>query len=73
MPEFKTDKKEWRIMDLLVETKLASSKNEARRLVTQNAVEVNGKKINEKCTITAESKTTAIRAGKRKFCKIVFK
>ena len=41
------DSSEITLLDALVETKLASSKSEARRLVTGNAVAINGDKIKE--------------------------
>ncbi|MBI4253020.1 tyrosine--tRNA ligase [Candidatus Uhrbacteria bacterium] len=38
MPTIKLKKKEWPIVDLMVETNLASSKSEARRLIAQKGV-----------------------------------
>jgi tyrosyl-tRNA synthetase len=62
--------KEIGILDLLVKAKLASSKSEAKRLVEQNAVKINGKVHNNwKETVLAQ-KGTLIQAGKRNFAKI---
>ncbi|PJE67295.1 tyrosine--tRNA ligase, partial [Candidatus Shapirobacteria bacterium CG10_big_fil_rev_8_21_14_0_10_40_9] len=58
------------IVDLLVETKLAPSRSEAKRLVEQGAVEVDGKPItNYQLPITIKD-GMIIKVGKRKFLKI---
>jgi tyrosyl-tRNA synthetase len=64
---FKTRQKEWGIVDLLAKTKLASSKSEAKRLIQQGAVKINGLKIeNLKEKIKLQDKSI-IKVGKRKF------
>lgn len=52
------------LLDILVETGLASSKSEARKLIAGNAVSVNGEKITEDKVIT---ETALIKKGKNKF------
>ena len=52
------------LVDILVETSLASSKGEARKLMSGNAISVNGKKITEDKQITEPS---LIKRGKNKF------
>ncbi|MCX7991837.1 MAG: S4 domain-containing protein, partial [Proteobacteria bacterium] len=48
-----------------------SSKSEARRLIQQNAIQIDGKKINDINHKMSPSATGAIiKAGKRKFLKI---
>lgn len=68
--EFKTKNKEYRLVDLLIDTKLVKSKNEARRLISQGAVQINNKKVTSDNKIVIE-KETIIKAGKRRFCKIL--
>ncbi|MDP4000981.1 MAG: tyrosine--tRNA ligase [bacterium] len=58
------------IIDVLVETKLASSKSEARRLIEQGGVRINDqviKGINDKPSLKSG---TILQVGKRKFVKI---
>ena len=58
------------ILDLLIQTKLTPSKAEARRLVEQGAVKIDGKIINDwRAEILIKDKII-IQAGKRKFIQI---
>ena len=61
-----------KLVDLLVDTKLASSKSEARRLIRQRGVKVGGKVVED---IDAEVKPTKegviIRKGKRGFVRVI--
>ena len=77
MPVFQTDKKQYFILDLLFDTKLAASKNEAKRLVEGGGVEtINGDKkekvIDWKKEVNLED-GMIIKVGSRKFVKIVLK
>jgi len=77
MPIFKTDKKVYPILDLLFDSKLVSSKSEAKRLVEQNAVEIQTgekkEKVNDwKKEISLEN-GTIIKVGSRRFVKVVLK
>jgi len=57
------------ITQIMVEANLSSSNNEARRLLRQNAVEFNNKKIlDEKAIIVTEG---ILKVGKKKFVKII--
>ncbi len=72
MPIVRVTKKEWNILDLLVEAKLASSKSEARRVVEQGGVSANETIISDVKTIIAlASKGMILKKGKRHFVKIV--
>lgn len=72
MREKKVKNKEWNIVDLLLETKLAPSKNEARRLISQKGISVDGKNINESNEIIKVSgKGVVVKKGKRFFVKVV--
>ena len=70
IPIIKIKEKFLDILDLLVKTKLASSKSEAKRLIFQKGVKINGKiqeSWQEKIVI---KKGLIIQKGKRKFVKI---
>ncbi len=71
---FETDKKRYLILDLLVDTKLVPSKNEAKRLIDGGGVTINSEiKIGDwKQEITIED-GMVVRAGKRRFVKIKLK
>ena len=64
------------LLDLLVLTKLATSKGEARRLVEQGGISLNGEKVNEP-TLRLKSEDFAdaikIKKGKKAFHKVVIK
>lgn len=63
-----------KLVDLLVQTDLAPSKAEARRLIQQGGVRVNGEKIADATyQLNAESAREAqLQVGKLKFLKVVF-
>lgn len=58
------------IVDLLVETKLAPSRSEAKRLIEQGAVEVDELVIRDTQHVIRVKDGMIIKAGKRKFIKI---
>jgi len=63
------------VLDLFVESGLACSKSDARRLVQQGGASVNGVKIsNETATISTEDLDEGIlflRAGKKRVCRVI--
>lgn len=61
---------DYNIVDLLVNTKLTSSKSQARRLILENAVKINGKISNEPKSIIKISEGLIIQVGKRHFVKV---
>jgi tyrosyl-tRNA synthetase len=70
IPEIKIKEKILGILDLLVKTKLVSSKSEAKRLILAKAVKINGflkEDWREKIKI---EEGMVIKVGKRKFLKI---
>jgi tyrosyl-tRNA synthetase len=69
--EYVSDKKEVKLADLLAAAGLVSSKNEARRLIEQGGVRIDGEKITEDKPIDLAKEIT-IQAGKRKFKKIKY-
>ncbi len=71
---FKLKVKSLNIVDLLVETKLASSKSEARRLVEQGGIKVDGKVIKDvKAEIEISEEGVLIQKGKRHFVRAEYK
>jgi len=56
--------------DLLVKTKLASSKSEARRLIAQKGVKINGKTVGNWQETVLPKGGMVIQVGKRRFVKI---
>lgn len=67
MPEVKAKKGE-SLIDLMVRAGLVTSKSEARRLIEQKAVSIDGEQIT---TIDAQGKAGTLKVGKRKFVKVV--
>jgi len=71
IPEVFINEKELNILDLLIKAKMAPSKAEARRLVTQGGVAIDGETQEDWKKIVKVKKGSVIRVGKRKFAKIV--
>ncbi|MDE2588135.1 MAG: tyrosine--tRNA ligase, partial [Patescibacteria group bacterium] len=57
--------------DLLVETGLAASKSDARRLIEQGGVEIDNEKIVEPNKETTIKTNAVLKVGKRKFVEII--
>jgi tyrosyl-tRNA synthetase len=72
IPEFKIKAKN--IIEVLVETKLASSKSEARRLISQGGIKVEAEIIKDENynVESAGRDSVVIQKGKRYFAKIIF-
>jgi tyrosyl-tRNA synthetase len=60
----------YRLDDLLVNTKTATSKSEARRLIEQGGVTVDGNKISDPFTEISLRKEIILKVGKRKYVKV---
>ena len=79
MPQVVLSKKDLdiNIVDLLVKTELVSSKSEAKRLIEQNGISINGEKessIDKSITIKdLNDNSLIIQKGKKVFLKVVFK
>ena len=73
IPEFifNDDIKELEIIDLIVTTNLAPSKSEARRLIVQGGVSMDGEKITDLKTIVKLGKSQILKVGKRNFLKLI--
>jgi tyrosyl-tRNA synthetase len=59
-----------RLDDLLIHTNTASSKSEARRLIKQGGVSIDGEKVSDPFKEITITKEIILKVGKRKFAKI---
>ena len=71
IPEIEISKPSLNILDLLVKTKMTSSKSEAKRLVLQKGVKIDEKIENDWKKTIEIKKDMIISVGKRKFAKII--
>ena len=62
-----------KLIDIIFENNLAESKSNARRLIEQGAVSINGDKINDVNFTLSECGEFVIKAGKKKFLKVIIK
>ncbi|MBN2120333.1 MAG: tyrosine--tRNA ligase [Candidatus Omnitrophica bacterium] len=70
-PEYSINSEGERLLDILIASGLVASKNEARRLIKQKALEFSGHKILDENSLI--NKEGILRVGKKKFLKIVSK
>ena len=70
VPEHRASHSPIGLIDLLAETALAPSKKEARRLIAQGAVEVDGHRAEEKEVLTLTG-PRVLQVGKRRFARIL--
>lgn len=68
--EIKIKEKTFNLLDLLVKTKLAPSKSEAKRLILQKGVKINSQIQEDWKKIIETKKGIIIQVGKRKFVKL---
>ena len=71
IPELKLNDKKLSILDLILKVKFAPSKGEAKRLVTQGGVSINGEKMADINSIIQIENGMILKVGKRKFIKFV--
>ena len=60
----------WNLAELLAETSLAASKGEARRLIEQGGVKINGEKVSSAKAEIDLKEEILLQVGKRKFLKV---
>ena len=70
IPEIKIQEQEVDILGLLVKAKLCSSKSEAKRLISQKGIKINGILETDWQKKIRIEKGTLIQAGRRKFIKL---
>ncbi|MDI6785623.1 MAG: tyrosine--tRNA ligase [bacterium] len=70
LEEYKIDTPNKKLADIIVEAKIAKSKGEARRLISQGAVKINQNKVIEiDYTLNLKEETT-LQVGKRRFIRL---
>ncbi|MCX6150072.1 MAG: tyrosine--tRNA ligase [Ignavibacteriales bacterium] len=69
--QFNEEVKDIAILDLIVKVNFAPSKQEARRLVQQGGVTIDGEKVIDINSIIKLDKEKILKVGKRKFAKII--
>ena len=70
MPTIKIGKEKINILELLIETNIAASKSEAKRLVVQGGIKVNDEKILDENYEITLNKAIVLQKGKKTFLKI---
>jgi tyrosyl-tRNA synthetase len=73
IPEFKIEKgtEEINIIDLILAVNFAQSRGEARRLVMQGGVTLNGERVDDITALIKVDKEKILKVGKRKFVKVI--
>ncbi len=71
MPEFRTSESEIPIVDLITSAGMVGSRGEAKRLIKQGGVYVDGERIRDITEIVKIKNGSVIKVGKRKFVRIV--
>ncbi len=71
IPQIKITSKNLPVLELLVKTKLAPSKSEAKRLIEQGAVKIRGQIVSDWRKEIEVEKDMILQAGKRKFIKLI--
>jgi tyrosyl-tRNA synthetase len=72
MPTVEISKESRNIMDILVASEIAPSKSEARRLITQGGITLDGQKV-EDINMAVEKDSFVVAKGKKKIVKIEMK
>lgn len=70
MPEVKLLDKEWSVVELLHHSGLVASKSEARRMIEQGGVRIEGAVIGDQNAVIRPTEGMIVQIGKRKFVKI---
>jgi tyrosyl-tRNA synthetase len=70
MPEVMVIDKEWSLVDLMQHAEMVPSKSEARRLIEQGGVKVDGAVIGDREAVIRPTDEMIIQVGKKKFVKI---
>ncbi len=71
--DYFTNSEKVSIIDLLVDCKMVSSKSEARRLIRQGSVVMDGVKLSDELSQISAKESIIVKVGKRKIKRIVFK
>ncbi|MEO0283856.1 MAG: tyrosine--tRNA ligase [candidate division WOR-3 bacterium] len=68
IPEYRTESK--KLLEILYESRVVSSKSEARRLIRQKAIDINGESIIDE-NLELDKGEYRLKIGKRKFLKVI--
>ncbi len=71
IPELKLNTYKIGIIDLIMEANFAPSRGEARRLVTQGGVSIEGEKITDPKAEITITDGNVLKVGKRKFVRLI--
>lgn len=71
IPAFAVGDKSRRVIDIMVDSGLVTGKGEARRLIRQGGVKLDGKTINDELLELNLDKEQILKVGKRKFLKLL--
>lgn len=69
--EYKTNKSKVSLIELLLETGLVESKGEAKRVIEQNGIKIDGKTVNSNQELILTQKGLVLQKGKRAFVKVI--
>ncbi|MBN1283184.1 MAG: tyrosine--tRNA ligase [Proteobacteria bacterium] len=61
------------LVDAMVDTRLVTSKSDARRMIKQRAVEVDGRRVEDIDATLSTDGESLVKVGKRRFAKVKFK
>jgi tyrosyl-tRNA synthetase len=70
IPLYETSTSQWNIIDLLIATKTVASRSQAKRLIDQHAVEINGACVGQTTQYVSLAHDDILKVGKKKFIKI---
>ncbi len=70
MPEIEVPAEGW-IVQIMVQAGLASSNNEARRLIAQGGVRLDGQRVEDPDLVVRLDRPTVIQVGRRRFARLV--
>ena len=71
IPEHKLNGGEVKLTQLMTDTKLTPSNSEARRLIEQGGVTINGEKVSDVNYIVGKGEEFVLKVGKRKFLRVL--
>ncbi len=71
IPELKIDSEKVDIIDLIMKAEFAPSRGEARRLIVQGGVSIDGNKIDDPKAVLNIKNGNVLKVGKRKFVKLI--
>ena len=70
MPIYRPGRPQVNVVDLLVEAGLARSKSQARRLIDQGGVRIDGERVSDVDLMVKAEEGTVVQVGKRKFARL---